>query len=1003
MQYATLYPKFILIIHLQSIMTNSKPTANEFLSRGICLHQQGKPEEALACYLQVLDQDPAIDIYLNIGAALHDLGQFDDALAAYQCALERDPASGRVYHNRGNTLLELDRYEEAIASYARAVQFMPDNAEALVTMGTAMEKLGNYTEAFDCYKAALARNPECAEAHWNLALLMLLQGRFDEGWREFEWRWRKKGYTSLSRSFDTPLWTGEALNGKTILIHTEQAFGDTIQFARYLPMVADRGGKVILECPAQLARLLETVEGVSRIIPAGSSLPRFDCHVPLMSLPLFFGTTLETIPTKVPYLSAPAECLSHWQRLLENDPHIKIGIVWAGRRKPDPHRSCQLNELAPLATIKEATFYTLQIGEGAEQAASPPPGMELVDLTGQVTDFADTAALIAQLDMIVSIDTAVAHLAGALGKPTFLLLPFAPDWRWMLERSDSPWYPSMRVFRQKALDAWQDPVARLTAELGAGIARLRWAQQHRGTEPSPIDQSSYEKACNAFDKGNFGEADQHLVQILDLNPAWVNALVMLGLCRYHLGKPAQAEQLFRQAITTDERCVEAYRGLGLLLNERKRYAESVDILTQGVSFAPRDAELSRFLANALYGEGNTEKAYQWYRRTLALRADDLEALINLGTTGELLNCHQEAETALLRAIDIAPGDCRPYLNLGGVYQSLNRLEEAEDCYLKAVEINREYGTAHWNLAQIDLMRGRYLEGFKAFETRFVKDDPVKVNLRGLPKWDGSSPEGRSILVSTEQAFGDAIQFGRFIPLLAERGAKVILLSHLLPLNTLLASLPGLSDVIVPGKAIPACTWGVPMLSLPMLLGTTLETLPASVPYLFPNKECIEAWRKRLQGDENLKIGIAWSGREKPDPRRSSALEQFSPCATIPGISWYSLQVGGAREQAAEAPPGMLLHDLTTDIGNFEDTAALMTNLDLIITIDSAVAHLSGALGRQTWVLLPFAPDWRWMLRRDDSPWYPTMRLFRQQSPGDWGPVFAMVASRLRAMVTVGGD
>lgn len=440
-------------------MTNPATSAKQELSEGIRFHREGNLREALGCYARALSLSPDDpDILLPMGAVLHDLDRHDEALAAYRRIMERAPASAALYHNRGNTLLALDRFEEAIDSYARALALMPEDTEALVTMGTAFEQLGDYAAAMKCYDEAIKRGPDCAEAHWNRALALLRLGEYLRGWEEFGWRWQKKGYTTRWRDLPAPLWDGRGLAGRSILIHAEQAFGDTIQFARYLPMVAERGGRVILECPAALSPLLESVEGVYRVIPTGTPLPGFDCHVPLMSLPLLFGTILETIPARVPYLSVPEGRLSRWQAFLGEGTGTRIGLVWAGRRKPDPHRSCRLRELSPLAAIEGITFYSLQIGEGAEQVTAPSPGMELVDLTGRIADFADTAALIAQLDLVISIDTAVAHLAGAMGKPTFLLLPFAPDWRWMLERSDSPWYPTMRLFRQGQAGIWKGVV-----------------------------------------------------------------------------------------------------------------------------------------------------------------------------------------------------------------------------------------------------------------------------------------------------------------------------------------------------------------------------------------------------------------------------------------------------------------------------------------------------------------------------------------------------------------
>lgn len=1277
---------------------------------------EGRLTDAIFLYRQALTfTAPTSSILLNLGSALHDTGLYNEALVVYDQAIAINGNNGKIWHNRGNTLLELDCYEEAIDSYEYALSLMNDDVGALVTIGTALERLGRYDQALIRYQEALALDPACAEAHWNLALAYLRQGNYKEGWREFEWRWQKRGYTTTTRSFSQPVWEGGALDGKTILIHAEQAFGDTLQFVRYLPYVAQRGGKILFECPAPLVSLLIKMPAVHTVIAAGQPLPCFDCHLPLLSLPLLFDTVLDTIPRAVPYLKPPGECLEQWQKRTPHDQSLKVGLVWAGRKYPDRHRSCRLSDFAPLADLPGITFYSLQIGEEAEQATTPPEGMELIDLTGNIQDFADTAAFVAQLDLVISIDTAMAHLAGCLGKPIFLLASFAPDWRWGLSGSDSPWYPTMSIFRQKKLGDWSgvmnnlrqalqnrecssdstrsdhpgqssvdssllrlyfyqegkdfflspaqksyrmpliaapptgmiqvdDPftadffvfpfdltplqnfvgfdntlkfiqslsffesfpdrhvfysshddyrtfpvsaiffktsvirenltekiiaipfsvedfaeqlsfdandipyatsfvgypgssqlrekllyhvaedrrlraffdlagkfhyhlttdemkerrsryVASLrnsltvlcprgdgvnsirffeTLSMGripiliadicllpgedfipyseimlcipenkveqagelihdwlagqspaqlldrcrkaravweryfspAGIARLMMdalgALNASNAKNSNVENIAltafatlYQQGCAAYHTGHYTEAKKLLKQACTIIPSKTETWLMRGLACYALGNLDEAELLFLHALELDNNCIDVYRSIGLLLTEQNRFTEAADILMQGLAHAPNNVDLVRYLGHALQGCDRYSDAVHWYNYALILEPGRKETLLNLGVTCETLNRHAEAEVAFRQAAEIDPADYRPYLNLGGVYLGLNLLSEAEACYQHALRLSPGQGTALWNIAQITLLRGDYGEGFKQFESRFEKKEPVIADLQGLPRCDGHSLKGKSILVVNEQAFGDTLQFCRFIPLLAERGATVYLLNHLPQLNGLLASLPGLTGIINPGTTLPPCDCGIPLLSLAMLLGTTIDTIPLGVPYLMPQKKLVEAWWGRLLSDQQFKIGIVWKGRNKPDPRRSTALSLFAPLAIIPKISWYSLQMGEGADQAKDCPPGMLLNDMTDHIRDFEDTAAFLMNLDLIITIDSAVAHLAGALGRPVWVMLPFAPDWRWMLERADSPWYPGMRLFRQSKPGDWEGLFANVADALR--------
>lgn len=430
--------------------------AVDLLRQGVALHRAGFVERALECYRNALVVDPAFtEALLNIGSALHDLGSTEDALSTYDTALELNPDWGEALYNRGNVLMSLDRYYEAIESYRRCIELLPGHVEALVTMGTALEALGRYDDALPLYELALTRRPDSAEAHWNRGLALLRKGEFREGWREFEWRWRKKGYTTTQRSWDCPQWDGRVLNGESILVHAEQAFGDTLQFLRYIPLVAARGATVVVECPEPLVPLVRLVAGVTSTVSSASCSRAYDYQVPLLSLPLLFETTVDTIPAAVPYLVPPGERVQHWRRRMPEEPSYKVGLVWAGRKTPDPHRTCGFKALWLLAAVQGVTYYSLQLGEDEVAGSDLPLGMRFRDLTDEIGDFADTAALVECLDLVITIDTAVAHLAGGMGKPTFVLLPFAADWRWMVDREDSPWYPSMRLFRQKQPYDWQ--------------------------------------------------------------------------------------------------------------------------------------------------------------------------------------------------------------------------------------------------------------------------------------------------------------------------------------------------------------------------------------------------------------------------------------------------------------------------------------------------------------------------------------------------------------------
>ncbi|HIJ88385.1 MAG TPA: glycosyltransferase family protein [Desulfuromonadales bacterium] len=439
----------------------------QLFSEGATLLQRGNADEALVRFQSALDLDRSNGtLHLYAGAALHDLGRYEEAVASYQKALNCAPETGEIHNNLGNSLLALGRFAEAADCFSRAAGFLATSPVPLATGATALQALGKISEAEAACRKAIQLDPSFAAAHWNLALNLLLQGRYEEGWPEYDWRWRKPDFTSPCRHTDIPLWDGSPLEGRTILLHAEQGFGDAIQFIRYASLVAERGGTVIIECHPQLVRLFQSVSGIHSVVPFGAALPPFSCQAPLLTLPGIFGTTLQYIPSTSPYLCVSAVQQQKWSALMSNYPmNPRIGLVWAGKKYPDPLRSCHLPELAPLLSVKNVTFFSLQLGEEAGHVNAQQSACNLVDLTIQIEDFADTAALIEQLDLVISIDTAVAHLAGAMGKQVYLLLPFAPDWRWLLERTDSPWYPNTQIFRQKQPGDWDDVISRAQSAL----------------------------------------------------------------------------------------------------------------------------------------------------------------------------------------------------------------------------------------------------------------------------------------------------------------------------------------------------------------------------------------------------------------------------------------------------------------------------------------------------------------------------------------------------------
>jgi Tfp pilus assembly protein PilF len=449
---------------------NVDPTRSDYpFNLGLILLELDESEQAIASFQQSLAlRNDFFEARFNLANTFFKLGRLEEAIAGYQSALVLQPNHAASLNNLGNSLYSAGHWDEAIPILRRAREDAQCAAEANFNLGNALKAARQFDEAEAAYRQAIAIRPDFAAAHWNLSLLLLLQGKFSEGWREYEWRWRASGLPPIPPQVSQNPWDGRDLAGKRILIFTEQGFGDTIQFARFIPLVAQRGGKIVLGCQPELLRLFHHFDEVDQLVSVQEPLPQTDLFCFLMSLPRIFETTLQNIPATTPYLKIDASQKQKWKnRLGDDDKRLKVGLAWAGRpRHGEDHlRSVSLANLAPLARIPGIRFFSLQKWEAARQIRELAPDIEMNDWTEDLKDFADTAALIDQLDLIISVDTAVAHLAGALAKPVWVLLPAVPEWRWMLDRPDSPWYPTMRLFRQTIRADWSGPIRQIAAAL----------------------------------------------------------------------------------------------------------------------------------------------------------------------------------------------------------------------------------------------------------------------------------------------------------------------------------------------------------------------------------------------------------------------------------------------------------------------------------------------------------------------------------------------------------
>jgi Flp pilus assembly protein TadD len=440
----------------------------QIMAQAMAYFRAGRMAEAEMLYRQVLAGQPNHLEALNMaGVVALQTGRYEAALELFESAIRLSPRFAPALSNLGNALRNMGRPTDAMSAYRRALTINPYLPETLSNMGAALADIGHFKEAIDFYQRALNVKADLPQTRWNCGIAMLTLGDFERGWPLFEWR-RRCPEAGVLLNPPLPMWNGENLQGKRILIHSEQGFGDAIQFVRYVPLIAQRGGRVVVGCDPLMYRLFAGVEGIERFAVIGEPMTNFDVHCPILSLATVSKTTLATIPAQIPYLTADGDLIAKWKSRLPADG-IRVGLVWAGapNHRRDRWRSIELKQLAELAKTSRVHWVSLQKGPAAGQAKNPPDGMTLLDWTDELEDFAQTAGLLANLDLLIAVDTAAAHLAGAMGKPAWLLLPFVPDWRWLLQRQDSPWYPTTRLFRQPAIDDWQTPIRHVAEALQA--------------------------------------------------------------------------------------------------------------------------------------------------------------------------------------------------------------------------------------------------------------------------------------------------------------------------------------------------------------------------------------------------------------------------------------------------------------------------------------------------------------------------------------------------------
>ena len=1061
--------------------------AEAHYNRGNAMLALKDPAAALASY------DAAIEIqadnahaHCNRGLALGELKQWEAALVSFDRAVAINADFAEAHSNRGNALTALEQWEAALASYDRAIGLKADLSEAHSNRGNVLTALDQWHEAQKSYERAVAIKPDFADAHFNKACLKLLLGDLEGGWVDYEWRHKRAGpgapkeagpaaHKGAGPDHVRPLWLGrESLHGKAILLHGEQGLGDTIQFCRYAKRVAALGARVILAVPRPLIRLLSSLEGVSQIVAQDSEPPDCDYQCPLLSLPLAFGTRLDTIPEPTPYLSVAGDAVERWRKRLGNKAGLRVGLVWSGNKahRNDHRRSIPLAQLiAGLPAQCDYVSLQKELSEPDLQTLRSNP--QISDFSRELHDFWETAALCECMDVVISVDTSMAHLSAALGRNTWILLPRYSDWRWLLNRSDSPWYSTATLYRQESSGDWNGVLQRLGAELlkadkaGPSTSPAAGPTMSPAAGPArPLPSAALRQALALHQRGELTQAQRRYEAILEVQPRHFDALNMLGVIALQRGDPEQALQWLGRANEIDPQNAAIHFNRGVVLQQLNRPDESLASYDQAVALKPDYAEGFCNRGLVLAGLQRWDAAIASYDQAMAIRPDFAQAHFNRGVARKELGRWDDALSDYERAISLEPGfaegHCNrglvlahlgrwnaaltaydqaiaikpqfaeahfnrglvltkleqagpalasfdraialradfaeAHYNRGLVLAHLKRVEESLASYDRAIELKAGYAEAHQNRSWMLLLSGDLARGWIDYEWRWKDADGADIrHKRDLrrPLWVGdASIAGRTVLLHAEQGLGDTLQFCRYVKEVAALGARVTL-EVPAPLAPLLANLEGVSTLITRGIALPDFDCHCPLLSLPLAFNTTLETIPVSAGYLRADPVKTAHWRCTLAQKSGVRVGLAWSGStlHKNDQNRSIPLAEFLKHLP-PGFEYVSLQkeLRDIDRRVLESTPSV--SDFSDRLNDFSDTAALCACMDVVVSVDTSVAHLGGALGKRTWVLLPYHADWRWLTDRDDSPWYRSVRLFRQAEIGDWSDVLKRIGTDL---------
>lgn len=1035
------------VAHYTAVTQLEPHSAEAWYSLAVALHRAERLAEARANYEHALrlnaNHPAAIE---NLGAVCQQLGDFARARDYFKRALELRPRNAACHWNLAlsydklnERALELQHLRRAVeldpnqpewnlryASRLRAVDLaqaeqqchqllsqLPDDIEAWNLLGCIQLAQRRLDDARNSFERVIGLAPQHAHAHYNLGCVLLMQEDYAAGWREFAWRRQRPDFANGTTAPPTnvPEWRGEPIANKHVLLKCEQGLGDTIMFARFAATLTQAGAHVTLECPPKMAPLLRLVTGVGRTVEQHQPDAQiYDYYAWLLDLPRVLNMTNHTAVRPPPYLRIEEARAARWRKRLPDSNVLRVGLVWRGNpNNPlDAHRSVSPDLFSALRTVDNAEFVVLQKDAAPNEIAMLRRNLKLRMIDDPVDEdgkFLDTAAILTRLDVLITVDTATAHVAGALGMPVWLLVAEQQDWRWGVSAATTMWYPTMTLYRQTQA-SWTNAAAQLRED----VARLALgnmpppASQPLPPAPNAASQAQHDQALEqglqALRAGDLKRAEACMATIPATHPQYAAVLNYRAVAALQSGATAQALQWLEEAVARAPQLADARVNLARVLQEHGQLAAALVHYRAALSAAPDHAVAHANLGSLYHEQRRLDEAIAHYQRACQAAPDFAVPYNNLGLIALEQGRYDEALQLFERALRLDPRFADAWCNLGNFFRSSARIDKARNAYDMALTHDPSHAGAHWNRALLSLLQGNYAQAWPDYAWGYAARER-KLQTFPIPSWrEGETLAGKSVLVFPEEGVGDEVFYARFIPTLLTQCRRLVVecdprLQPMLKRNFPSADIRGVHRQDAPSRvrAYGTLDMAIGAIDLCQALRIAAPVAPAARSYIAPNPAVVAQWREQLRAlPAGRRIGIAWRGGKDPQLQRerSIPLQDWQDILAIPNITWINLQYGdhAAEIDATQRALGMTLHSLPglDPLRDLDGYAALLTCLDLVVSIDNSTVHFAGALGVPTYVLLPLSPEWRWGLHGDTSVWYPSLRLFRQQQLHNWDTV-----------------